>query len=305
MSIDISQFYQVFFEEAEELLAEMERLLLALHADAPDMGEIAAIFRAAHSIKGGAATFGLADMAEFTHVLESLLDRLRKGEMRITAAHVDAFFGAKDVLKMQLDGHRHGEAVDAAAVAHSRERLQCLLHGAEPAGALQPAAVQAQAQVQGQGRRYTIVLPTLPDSEADAIDALKAELAELGSLSASVREDGRIMLALETAQDRDAILSICAFVLDPEGIDISEQAAGYTAPDGSYGFFEPLAEPAAAVADAPHTVAHAEAPVTRAAAAEKAAHLESTSIRVGVEKVDQLINLVGELVITQAMLEQR
>jgi two-component system chemotaxis sensor kinase CheA len=86
MTIDISQFYQVFFDEAEELLAEKERLLLAVDIAAPDPEDLNAIFRTAHSIKGGASTFGLNDMSEVTHVLESLLDRIRKGEMALTAS---------------------------------------------------------------------------------------------------------------------------------------------------------------------------------------------------------------------------
>jgi chemotaxis protein histidine kinase CheA len=86
MTIDISQFFQVFFDEAEELLAEMERLLLGVDVGAPDAEDLNAIFRTAHSIKGGASTFGLTDMSEVTHVLESLLDRIRKGEMALTAS---------------------------------------------------------------------------------------------------------------------------------------------------------------------------------------------------------------------------
>jgi len=76
MSIDMSQFYEVFFDEAEELLAEAEHLLLGIDMDDPDDEELNAIFRAAHSIKGGAATFGFMDMTEITHVLENLLDKI-------------------------------------------------------------------------------------------------------------------------------------------------------------------------------------------------------------------------------------
>ena len=111
MTIDISQFFQVFFDEAEELLAEMERLLLAVDIASPDPEDLNAVFRTAHSVKGGASTFGLNDMTEVTHVLESLLDRIRKGEMALTKEHVDAFLAAKDSLKMQLDGHRSGAHV--------------------------------------------------------------------------------------------------------------------------------------------------------------------------------------------------
>ena len=299
MSIDISQFFLVFFEEAEELLAEMERLLLALDTDAPDMEQLAAIFRTAHSIKGGAATFGQTDMTEVTHVLESLLDRLRRGEMAISPAHVDAFFAAKDVLKMQLDGHRHGAEVDQEAVQSVRDRLEAL-----SSGATLPSADAAPApQAHGGCRRLRLALPPL---KRDDIDALAAELALMGTLAEETRPDGGALLLLDTAESTDDVLAICSFIIDPSDITIKQDdAAGYTAPDGSYGFFEPLPEPAPAADDAPHVSAHAEPPAVRAAHAEKAASLESSSIRVSVEKVDQLINLVGELVITQAMIEQR
>ena len=79
----MSQFYQVFFEEASELLAEMETLLVSMDVSAPGQEDLNAIFRAAHSIKGGAGTFGFTDMTEITHVLETLLDKLRKGELAL------------------------------------------------------------------------------------------------------------------------------------------------------------------------------------------------------------------------------
>src|SRR6476660_9404619 len=135
MTIDISQFFQVFFDEAEELLAEMERLLLAVDVAAPDAEDLNAIFRTAHSVKGGSSTFGLNDMTDVTHVLESLLEHIRKGEMALTAQHVDAFLAAKDVLKMQLDGHRNGAAVDQDTVANVRMVLQELSQDAVPAAA--------------------------------------------------------------------------------------------------------------------------------------------------------------------------
>ena len=93
MSFDLSQFYQVFFEEAGEHLASMESLLLALDVADPDMDELNAIFRAAHSIKGGAGTFGFTDMTAVTHILETLLDKLRKQEMQLRRIYRDALRG--------------------------------------------------------------------------------------------------------------------------------------------------------------------------------------------------------------------
>ncbi|MGB8077002.1 MAG: Hpt domain-containing protein, partial [Gallionella sp.] len=108
MSIDMSQFYQVFFDETAEHLATMESLLLAFDPSAPDADQLNAIFRAAHSIKGGSGTFGFTDMADVTHILETLLDRIRKNEVAITREMVDVFLQAGDVLRGLLDAHQNG-----------------------------------------------------------------------------------------------------------------------------------------------------------------------------------------------------
>lgn len=113
--LDLSQFYETFFDEADELLAEMEQLLLQLDVEAPDIEQLNAIFRAAHSIKGGAATFGcFQHLAGTTHLLENLLDEIRRGEMALRADMVDIFLETKDVLKSQLDTYRAAQEPDEA-----------------------------------------------------------------------------------------------------------------------------------------------------------------------------------------------
>ncbi|MFL9923447.1 chemotaxis protein CheA [Herbaspirillum lusitanum] len=353
MSIDMSQFFQVFFDEAEEGLAEMEKLLLAVNVASPDEEDLNAIFRAAHSIKGGSATFGLTDITEITHVLESLLDRLRQGEMALTSEHVDAFLAAKDVLKSMLDGHKHGAVVDLDAVGDVRMLLQSLskAQGTPPAPKAPPvAAAPAPQPLIGPGgtKRYRIDLPTVTERDADA---LAEELAMLGKIEKSKAEDGHWTFMLDTVESVDDIVAICAFIVNVADLKISqavipvqskeeEQGYGFFAPfvpkeelerQQGYGFFDddevqdavdrergygffpgfiPLdisekkvnAEPEAVHPD------DAPLPITEQTAEKKAAKQaghESSSIRVSVEKVDQLINLVGELVITQAMIEQR
>lgn len=101
MTLDITQFYQTFFDEADELLAQMEQLLLNLDIAHPDPEDLAAIFRAAHSIKGGAATFGFTALTETTHILESLLDRARNNELVLRKDMIDTFLETKDVLSGQ------------------------------------------------------------------------------------------------------------------------------------------------------------------------------------------------------------
>ncbi|NVM74617.1 two-component system chemotaxis sensor kinase CheA [Duganella sp. SG902] len=364
MTIDISQFYQVFFDEAEELLAEMERLLLAVNVDAPDAEDLNAIFRTAHSVKGGASTFGVTDMTEVTHVLETLLDRIRKGEMALTAEHVDAFLAAKDILKMQLDGHRLGSEVDQDAVANVRMMLQSLAQDV-PVTALAPVApafTSADAKVvdHSGGRRYRLELPAMQHRE---VQALGDELGLMGHVAITPLDKDRNAMVVTTHESLDDIIAICSFVLNPDDMKISELPAlsdgqaqlekaardkvenelGYgffdvaelkpaNAGDG-YGFFQPLdeirANASAAAEDAQgygffqpvEQIRAAAGIVLEAPPAEEekkvvkkeekekekapAAGAESSSIRVSIEKVDQLINLVGELVITQAMIEQR
>jgi two-component system chemotaxis sensor kinase CheA len=364
MTIDISQFFQVFFDEAEELLAEKERLLLAVDIAAPDAEDLNAIFRTAHSIKGGASTFGLNDMSEVTHILESLLDRIRKGEMALSGQHVDAFLAAKDILKMQLDGHRNGAYVDQDAVANVRMMLQELSQDvAPPVRPVAPAFIQTETRpALGAGaRRFKVELPKVEQRD---VNALAAELGLLGRISVAPLAGERHALILTTHESLDDIVAICSFVLDPAELKIFEapaltpaqrriedaerakveqelgygffdpldpdEAAGAPAEqeqsddERGYGFFQPIEQIRAAAAIA----AAAQAPVkplpsaprvepleiSEVAAEKKAAArkdeksgagAESSSIRVSIEKVDQLINLVGELVITQAMIEQR
>ncbi len=365
MTIDMSQFYEVFFDEADELLAEAEHLLLELNIKDPDAEHLNAIFRAAHSIKGGAATFGFMDMTEITHVLENLLDKLRKNEMKLTTEHVDAFLTAKDVLKMQLDGHRLASDVDSDQVAD----VKMMLNSLSDNGDVTPPAPVAIAQFQP-----LVVAPAITPAEGqpcfnirfikvtdkDLVN-LQSELALLGEISLHQDATQKPYLLLTTESNEDEILSICSFVLEPEDLIITrvnaaevlpeavtpqaitptlagtaktnkvqvEEEVGYglfemdgqeNAEEG-YGFFAPFTpHPDAPVVHLinddtplPTVVTEAVAVVTVTEKITQAsrdsdkppATTETSSIRVGIEKVDQLINLVGELVITQAMIEQR
>lgn len=338
MTIDMSQFFQVFFDETEELLAEKERLLLAVDLANPGKEDLDAIFRTAHSIKGGASTFGFSDMADITHVLESLLDKIRKGEMALKAEHVDAFLAAKDVLKMQLDGHRNGAEVDLDAVEEIRARLALLSQNSKPGmqsatvGSAHAIATDALRSGDGkQRRKIHISLPSMPESD---VRSLATELALLGSMEQTPAGIQPVVLTLDTAEDTDEIISICAFMLDPNDLKITEEQvstpvnSGQEENDLGYGFFDSMADlgihieknaPNESPEPAPHTLgnvavvsagvdeaAHEKKHDLKSREAEKShANHESSSIRVSIEKVDQLINLVGELVITQAMIEQR
>lgn len=340
MTIEMSQFYQVFFDEAEELLAEMEKLLLALDVSNPDPEDLNAIFRTAHSIKGGASTFGISDMSDVTHFLESLLDNIRKGELLITSEHVDAFLMAKDILKMQLNGHKFGSEVDQEAVADTRMMLQELAQNSSvitPPPKVESYIARAD---ESYGRCYRIEFPKISESEVQTIGE---ELNLLGKIAHEQLDDNRISFVLDTNAVPEDIIAICSFILDPQDIFITEIPVTKIPPrednedELGYGFFEPLEKvdeeqlgygffepdnPAFALDRKPEEIMRGvakrlekEGLASHATADEKnhgkkdadkpGANQESTTIRVGIEKVDQMINLIGELVITQAMLEQR
>ena len=117
--IDLSQFYQVFFEEAGENLDRMEQQLLEIDIETADDETLNSIFRCAHSVKGGAATFGFSDVAELTHQMETLLDKLRRHELEPSAMMVDVLLQAGDALKAQLARHQNGgegDSVDTRAL---------------------------------------------------------------------------------------------------------------------------------------------------------------------------------------------
>ena len=122
MGIDVSRFREAFFDESEEGLATMESGLLALESGQADEDTLHAVFRAAHSIKGGAATFGFPDIAEVTHHLESLLDAARSGQRALGGAEIDALLGAADCVRRQIEAARAGEQIDAALLDPVRSR---------------------------------------------------------------------------------------------------------------------------------------------------------------------------------------
>jgi two-component system chemotaxis sensor kinase CheA len=309
--MDLSQFTQAFFVEAIELLAEMEQLLLELDVDAPDSEQLNAIFRAAHSIKGGAATFGFTALTNTTHVLESLLDRARHGQLRLTGRMIDAFLETKDALQEQLTAYQAGNEPDPEMVAHICGVLQQLaLESGDasaaaapapaPVAAPEPVAAPVDAGSGNAGGALRIRFARLSESEGEL---LTGELANLGNVLSRTRSNDQLTVLLETTCSPDDIVAVCCFVIDESQIDITHEAVAAAAAAPAE-----APAPAAAPEPAPQVEASkpqaAPAPASAAAAASSAVAKESSSIRVDVEKVDQLINLVGELVITQSMLTQ-
>ncbi|MBQ0929705.1 chemotaxis protein CheA [Ideonella alba] len=347
--IDLSQFYQVFFEEAGENLELMEQKLLELDVTAADDEELNAIFRCAHSVKGGAATFGFNDVAELTHQMETLLDKLRRHELTPTTAMVDVLLQAGDALKSLLARHQAGGAGEALDTRDLVAHIRALADGGAPAAAAAPAPVAvapvaapaapaAPAAASGSAvRTLELTVGPLDDpAQADNLAELFKEITDLGSiepLDAGRDADGMRRFKITTASSDDDLLDLFTFHVARERMQLQPLGPGYGFHDGNpgapaevappavdpgYGFFDdapgsPGASapaPAAATPSPAAPAAAAPAPVAPKPAAPKAEAknagqgLDSSTLRVSVEKVDQLINLVGELVITQAMLAQ-
>lgn len=343
--IDLSQFYQVFFEEAGENLDQMEQQLLELDVSAADDEELNAIFRCAHSIKGGAATFGFADVAELTHQMETLLDKLRRHELTPTADMVDVLLQSGDALKAMLARHQGsgGSVVDTSDLLAN---IRAMASGEAPPMNVAPVAPRATAApvvtsapgvapTQGQRTVEMRVGPLGDPAQVDSLLELFKEIVGLGQAEALpdvVDAPGVRRFKVTTSTDESEILDLFTFHVAREDVKFlpwSEGGSAAAGADPGYGFFEAPDAPAAEAApdvgygffdNAPgapeqkpaHAVV-AAAPATPTPQAVKpvakvdkpqAAGPEASTLRVSVEKVDQLINLVGELVITQAMLAQ-
>jgi len=339
--IDLSQFYQVFFEEAGENLDNMERLLLNVNVEAADDEELNAIFRCAHSIKGGAATFGFSDVAELTHQMETLLDKLRRHELQPNSAMVDVLLQSGDALRTQLARHQ-GSGGDVFDTTDLLVNIKSFVEGgggtaaasAAPAPKAAPAAAPAAPAPATAAKPGTRLLelqvgPLTDLSLADNLVELFKEITDLGTiepLDAGQSSDGMRRFKVLTSSTDNDLLDLFTFHVAREQVKLIPHGPGFGFYDGApgappteaptgdpgYGFFDdaPGVPSGAATTAAPAAEAAPTAAIvpTRAAAPAKAeakpAAMDQTTLRVSIEKVDQLINLVGELVITQAMLAQ-
>ena len=353
--MDITDFYDTFFEEAEELLADMERHLLELDPAAPDTEQLNAIFRAAHSIKGGAGTFGFEILQRTTHLFENLLDHTRRGELRLRPDIVDTFLETKDMLNDQLDAYRNEQAPDQEAYERICQTLktlaleeigQALDGGAEPtapaaAAAADPVPAPAttappadspadqdatnEAPAQDDGTALVVALIGVADKDREL---LVEELAQLGEVLERRGDAQRHEVVLSTSVSAEDIEAVMCFIAEADQVEIGpcRSVAGTapatdtdSAPESAGDTAEkapaapaPAAEPVPATpgADAgpaatAATTADAGSPPPRQQRKASAKPVkEASSIRVSVDKVDQIINLVGELIITQSMLDQ-
>ncbi len=360
MSMDMSEFLEVFFEECSEGLDVMETGLLNLGTGEVDVEEINTIFRAAHSIKGGSATFDMLEIAGFTHVMETLLDQMRSHEREVTTAAVDLLLESVDCLREMIDAARDEEDIDEKRVNDLKDRLEKMLASkdeGEPQADTAGTTPEAEAPAQGtdsDGRKgWLIDFYPHPDilKKGNEPYRLFDELRQLGDLNVVCNlnkipdfknfnpEENYLGWRLEliTSVNEARVREVFSWIEGDCEISISPLDAART-PEGEAAPApqsapsapaeaapaaepapvqpaEPVPSPTEAVESRPATEAKPTAAEAKPAAAEKPAPKkpakpkkkpsgESGSIRVSIEKIDSLINLVGELIITQSMLSQ-
>jgi two-component system, chemotaxis family, sensor kinase CheA len=339
MSIDLDQFHDVFFTESFEALDSMESALLKLIPGEVDSETVNTIFRVAHSIKGGAGMFGFNDVASFTHTLETLLDELRAGRMAVTDYICEGLLQSVDQIRAMITAIQRQQPLDLSISKVLQEDFKRIVAEGAAANSLAAAApkeakqeiapiaaqsVQIATPMPEGSSAWVINFKALPDLLNRGNDPLRMfdELAGLGELKVSSDCSAvpditnldpahcHILWSLEliTAAPKSSIEMIfewaegdCELIIAPAAASgpalVIATAAASDDTDIS------AQEDSTLEAELPADVAiAASAPTAQARAAVKA--VEVNSIRVAIEKIDELLNTVGEIVITQSMLSQ-
>ena len=291
MAIDLSRFAAGFYEEAGDHLVTMESLLLAVGARAPDAESLNAIFRAAHSIKGGAGAFGHAALGDFTHELESVFDRVRTGGLDLTKSLVGALLHCVDAIREHVNALRQGKVPDTASLDAVKAELT---KNVELAARIHDGL---EEPLKPTGHHVELALDAAEFPDRATVDSLLLELSALGALT-SVEVDhepgqgGFLSFVVETGAGIEETRDSLRLFVSDESIRKCHVRGGT---GGELEFFM--------VAEAPEI----EAPFgffPAEVATQTPALGESDSVRINVAKMDELVNLVGELVITQAMVSR-
>ncbi len=339
MAIDVSKFHQTFFDESLEGLELMESGLLELEEDSDDNEAMNTIFRAAHSIKGGAGTLGFTAMAEFTHLLETILDRRRAGRSPVTQETIDVLLASVDILRDMLDAVQSGGDPDADRVAQVATRLQDMVDRDtledEEGGDETPTATDPHARPEDDDddaapaagpTAWHIEFAPHPHLFRTGNDPVRilGELAELGDYQVTAEVSdlpaldqldievcySRWTIELTAAEgghpiEQSDLDQVFEWVEDDADITITAVGADSDEDAAPADGETEAAAPAPAGADTGQDKKpEAERRSGQDRRQEQKGAAPSSSIRVDIEKVDKLINMVGELVITQSMLQQ-
>lgn len=306
MTTDLSQFHEAFFEESLEAVDDMETGLLNLDIDAIDPESINTIFRAAHSIKGCSATFGFQDISEFVHVMETVLDEVRDDNLKPDQNTIDLLLKALDILRNMLNMTRHDQEIDKNNVAVVHKQLMQLLDSGTGSTSTKTTEENIDTSIASPDNVWKIVFKPDLDILKTGNDPLRmfSVLADYGDITVETDVSG--LLAFRIIEPEECYLSWTITLAGEVSIDQIKETFEWvadeceltiTAKNAPESELEPSAVPEKLNSNI--ITKEPEMPVSPAATSS-----DSASIRVGTNKVDEIINMVGELVITQSMLEQ-
>ena len=315
MKIDLSQFRAVFLEESAEHIGTMETILLQLRSAPADVELLNAIFRCAHSIKGGAGSFGLNNLVRFTHALENLLEQLRSLELAATEDVIDILLQSIDVLRELLGAEEGIEPPAAAGVLI--ERMHALTGSA---AAVAPAGGGAAEIVAPKVLQHSYTVKFEPhagmfESGSDPLLLLR-NLAALGTVEACELHVDRLpefaalnpelcylawTISLSSSSSRDEILEVFEFVEHLATISVEPTQNAMVAAPAAVLVEREVERP---VIVAPSVQRTTPKVMPNPSPKKATTSSESNTIRVPTDKVDRLIDLVGELVIAHVMTEQ-
>jgi len=306
MTVDLEQFHQVFFEESFEGLDIMESGLMGLDLGNADSEEINTIFRAAHSIKGGSGTFGFTEIAEFTHIMETLLDEMRDGRRQVTREAVDSLLKSVDVLRMMLGSVQDHTDTDQNQIQVQLKDLERILAGDEAVKVASDSSAQDAVDI---GKIEGWNIKFIPDAEMmqtgnDPLRIIR-ELSELGEME--LRTNTGKLPSFDDLKPEDCYLSwditlhgdITEEILNDIFLWVEDECSLELKPVIAESTTTAVEEEKTEIVEAAAVEVVAEK--NKASEAKKSAPAAS-SIRVGIDKIDDMINMVGELVITQSML---
>jgi two-component system chemotaxis sensor kinase CheA len=305
MKIDIDQFREIFFAEASEHLETLESSLLKLDSTPDDSELLNAIFRSAHSMKGASGTFGFEDIARFTHVLENLLDKLREVKLRANPQLVSLLLRSCDVLSTLVEAAKSKQSAPAETEVVLDELRAVLSENPVE----EPAKLKAVEVNQSEPSIYRIKFSPSADLFRQGLDPLLLlqDLAELGEITSKEVDDSKIPaislmdpetcyltwdIVLNTTRAEKQIKDVFCFVDESTKVEIKKIIIESS---------EPIEIPVETVTPRnPETIGNREAATT--SVVERRG--DRSSIRVSIDKIDKLVNLVEELVVTQSILNQ-
>lgn len=310
---EMQRFKETYITECFELLEDMESKLFGLSEARPDMEELNAIFRCAHSIKGGSGAFGFDNIKNFTHILEGLLDGMREGKIMASRQAIDALLASVDIVRQMVSCAQNNSPVAANLGDEVAVQLQAIAGNNVTAQATNGKTLTADDD--DEISIYDIDFKPKPGLFHSGNEPLLIinELKTLGSILVTADYSALPQLnkldpescyvwwnfTLETSKNLQSVREIFEFVEDDCALKITK-IAGFDNPN--------KAAKSKEVNDlnAPEPTAIANKPATKPDEHQEEAAAKTTqtatSIRIDVDKVDRLVNMVGEIVITQAMI---